>query len=411
MSVVTYSGVTLPYAYCTRFDQAAEYDESGTDWYCTKFDIQVECVLNTNYLSQIASDLSGVADQFRSAGDIMAVIRARLLEPRRALSVKSNGAELIPQGGTGKVDSQNGPQPQSCSVISLTDTTFLVSYHIIARYWETYSVTQGVPFKSTQAGNNVLYNRWNETVDIDNANFSTRTREGKFIIRSDNAGGKIADELRTQMAVVGVPKGFLRKSSRYTVDKSGLGIAYTLVDQEQFKMPPPPAFEAAGKYIESTQVKGGAIKYGEVWVSLRGDKLTDQGKLLEAAIKVAGAKLNRRSQQIGSKGHIVENARAEVDLYKNEVLFQIKVYYPIENKRFQGMAAWAGIDTSTPGSDGVNYTPTMYSRGTAQLLMRTAQYYDPCLQNTKLDPATGLLSTGLEVGQAGQQLEAQRLWS
>src|SRR3990167_5489613 len=64
ISVLTYHGCTLPYAYCTRFDQAAEYDESGTDWYCTKFDIQVECVLNTNYLSQIAPDLSGVAAQF-----------------------------------------------------------------------------------------------------------------------------------------------------------------------------------------------------------------------------------------------------------------------------------------------------------------------------------------------------------
>lgn len=410
MSVVTYHGITLPYADCTRFDQRAKYESSGTDWYCTEFDIGVQCTLNANYISQIAPDLAGVSANIRSAADIMDVIRSRLLEPRRTLSVKMNGAELIPQNiSGGEVDSENGPQPQACRLIQLTDETFLMQFDIKASYWEKYTVQQGgPPFVSRQVGNDVLYNRWSETVDIDNRNYSTRTREGKFVIRSDNAGNKIADEIRNQMAVVGVPKGFLRQPSQYIVDPSGLGIQYRVVDKEQHKMPPPPAFEAAGVYVESAPQRGGAIRLGKASVTLRGDKLTDQAKLLEAAIKVAAAKIARRLQ--GAKGSILEDASASVDLYQNEVSFEMTVFYPVENKRFQGMDAFAGLDTSTPGSDGANWTPQMYPRGTAGLLLRAAQYYDPCLQNTKLNP-DGLLSAGVEVGKAGTQQEAARVWN
>ena len=41
MSILSYNGVTLPYAYTTVFNQEAVGDSSNTDWMITRFDINV----------------------------------------------------------------------------------------------------------------------------------------------------------------------------------------------------------------------------------------------------------------------------------------------------------------------------------------------------------------------------------
>jgi hypothetical protein len=81
-------------------------------------------------------------------------------------------------------------------------------------------------------------------VQIDKFMASTRTRSGTFIIRSDNAERITADQIRTQMAVLGVPNGFQRESATYTQSTDGLSIKYDIVDKEYFKAPPQDAFEA-----------------------------------------------------------------------------------------------------------------------------------------------------------------------
>lgn len=128
MSVLSYNGVYLPYSFTTGFRQEAVYDDmSGTDWILTRFDIQIQCVVNADYATQLAPELVGI--QTRSAADVMNIIRSRLLKPRKRLSFKFNGVELIPQpqegiGSPGDVDARNGPQPQSCILIELTNTAF-----------------------------------------------------------------------------------------------------------------------------------------------------------------------------------------------------------------------------------------------------------------------------------------------
>lgn len=438
MSVLSYNGVYLPYSFTTGFRQEAVYDDmSGTDWILTRFDIQIQCVVNADYATQLAPELVGI--QTRSAADVMNIIRSRLLKPRKRLSFKFNGVELIPQpqegiGSPGDVDARNGPQPQSCILIELTNTTFYMVYHIVAHYWEHNRID--APDVVNQDGNNILYNRWSETVEIDNCNYSRKTREGKFMIRSDNREGYIADQLRSQFAVVSIPPGFLRDSSSYTVSPDGLAIQYRIVDREVFKKPPSPAYEASGDYVE-TGTRADALRFGEVNVRLKGHKaapgsavedsnatMAAQEALLIAAITLATSKLRSAGAPVvGPFKAIIESSMCRVNLFENEVEVRIRVMKTPTPKSllktpFYGRMVYTPISDDSP-----HYLPTYQDRGSASLLLQAAKYYDPSIAENELgfDLLTttnretdfaGDLSTrrvqmkeGLKVGKAGIQAE------
>lgn len=432
MAAFAYNGITLPYTFFTRFNQTAKADESGTDWYCTEFDIEVQTIINANYVRWLASDLvSAGASVTENAADIMHVIRSRLLERRKTLSVQFNGVELIPKktAGRGTVDVQNGPQPQSCTLYELMNNTFLLSYHIKACYWENNDVDPDrTPIVENQTGNGVLYNRWQETVDIDACQFSVSTREGRFVIRSDNADGRIVDSFRNQFAVTGLRPEFNRVSTHYTVDPSGLALQYRIVDREVFKHPPAPAYEAEGEYTETT-THWAAKRIGEVRIRLKGSKTTPQEKLIETAVGVASAKLilgdgrtgaetttlttggggtttggSATFTSVGNRFALLEHASITVDMYNNVVEVRMRAWMkPYKRRkdnvagfRFDGMA-W------TPGSEpGYGAAPPNYTaRGSADILLQAAAYYDPSLATTVLNQTTNQHSRGSEVGTAG----------
>ncbi len=211
--------MTLAYPNTLDFNETPVRDPQGdTDWCLTRYDIKMQSVINI-------------------AAEVMAAIRYRLKLHRKTLSVKFNGREYIPQvqrGNTGTVDAQNGPKPQVCQFFQLTNTTWLLNYHIIAHYWQNphgtgiNAITTLGNYNDNNVGSDVIYNRWSESVEIVN-NFTTRVREGQYAIRSDNLGEQQADELRSRMAVVSVPFGFLRRSSNYKVSDNGLAIQYRVV--------------------------------------------------------------------------------------------------------------------------------------------------------------------------------------
>ena len=418
MSVLTYNGITLPYGDTTYYRQRAVRDDMGdTDWYVSQYEITQNCLISIDYLSMLAPDLvGGTSIDLTSAAGVMKVIYQRLMQHRRRLSFQFNGVELIPQpqdGNKGVCDAQNGPKPQYCSFTELTDQLFLLSYSIIAHYWVNPKIDKTkAPIITNNPGNDVLYNRWTEMVEMDATQRSTRTRDGKFMIRSDNVDGAIADDVRPQFAVTGVPNGFLRTESKYTVDPSGLALEYHIKDVEQFKMPPPPAFVAEGDYIESTTV-GGAVRYGEVKLRVKGDNSTSQVALQKAAIKVAWQKLNIKLGTVtipqpngpGQTFQVLQGAAVKVNMYKNEVDVHIKAMLQPTTKRVSGLAM-PGANVVTPGSDFVKYSPDYRSRGTARLLLQAASYYDPSLKQTVLNHSTNQSSTGAEVGTAGKNKEA-----
>lgn len=461
MSILTYNGIALPYGYTSSFRQEAVYDEMGnTDRILTKFDIQVSAVLNLQWIQFIVPTITA-AQAANNAGLIMRAIRQNLMEPRRALAFNINGVDLIPNttAGSGLVDSYNGPKPQSCDITQLNNVTFLINYHIIAHYVENNTVNTATLVATNLPGNVVLYNRWTETIEIDNCMMSRRTRNGKFMIRSDNNQGLIADMVRSQMAVVGVPTGFLRERSEYTQSADGLSIQYNVTDKEAYKLPPSPAFEADGEYSE--EIVNGAIRRATQRIRLKGanKNISPQNKLIAVAIHIVAKKL-----QLGNAA-LAEHQRLTVGSFENWVEFSCTarmnntkgVVYALAAGAIGGAAnaiangtgnvlstlaggaggGFAGSIDKDGGSaaflknDGFSKFATMIplvddnvtrpaylDRGSAGLLLQAAKYYDPALQGTQLgpgdvvadtNPLTGnlksQLNNGVRIGQAGVILE------
>lgn len=399
MSVIIYNNVQLPYSNTTQFLQQSVYEESDTDRILTKFDITTQCLINSSYAAQLSPVLAGLT---QNPADFMAWVRQKLLAQRQTLSVVVNGVELIPQpqvGQIGTVDAKNGPQPQYCQIIALNDTLFLVNYRIVANYWEnsgTTSPTLPLPVTNTNLpGNNVLYNRWKESITVDERNFTHRIRNGRFMIRSDNSSGFIPDQLRTQMAIVGIPANCLRIKNQYTVTEDGLGMDYVQEDQEVFKLPPAPAFTAEGSLTISTSKNTTALITCRV--RLKGDATPpiqdNQLTLAYRAISIVQQKLLFFPQW-----GLIQNAQLSMNMYDNEVEFQQTIWSqksiqrlvtgaqgisPQPVQTMGGLDFFYNISTLTPFSDSPQApTPAYKVRGTAGLLLQAAAYYDPSLQNT-----------------------------
>lgn len=405
MSLIQYNGVTLPYSYHSSFNQESVYDDSGTNWILTKISLDASCVINTAYAATIDPSLSTTA----SAAEIAASIRRKLLQPRKRLSVKFDGVNIIPEiqtGIEGTVDAKNGPQPQSCNFTMLTNTTFLMNYSIVSHYWES---PLGTATQSNAAGGTALSNRWTESVEIDSRNYSIRSRSGRVMIRSDNVLGEIPDAVRLTMATCGIPKGFKRKSGKYTVSADGLALDYDLQDEEVYLFPPSPAFEAGGEYIESS-TKLGAVSYGRVRVSLKGSKTTPKFKLLTTAVSVGMSKLIGGGLNIDKGKAFLNSASLRTDLYENNVTFEAEGRIKARKARINNIAGvkfsfLSNIAAPPLGSDpAVGKAPAWSDRGTADFLLQAAAYYDPSVKNV-IDPAKGQLKTGLAPGEAGKQVE------
>lgn len=423
MSVVAYNGITLPYANTVSFSQDAVRDDSSTDRILTKFDIQVQCLLSADYMALLAPDLMVGGDNVtQNPADIMTVIRSRLLQDRRRLSFTFNGVELIPQpqdGVTRYIDAMNGPQPQTCSILSLTNSLFLLNYHIIAHYWESNEVDPDGPAFGTDLvtnapGNNVICNRWSETLEFDNCNFCTRNRDGKFKIRSDNVQGKVPRDIMSQMAVVGVPPNFLRKNSSYTISPDGLSLAYRVSDVQQYKMPPfsndQTPYEARGTYTESMGrmginrrafctvfLKGGPNTSQAVMINLASAICYGKCKLaLQGLIPPDGAKVVNGAPVLGEP--IPESASVKVGMWENTVEVSLQYLLPACKKKISNIAFLEATAAFVPFVDGAANPPPVYpvldimpDPGSQILptLLQAAAYYDPSIVGAKITPTTG----------------------
>ncbi len=424
--LLTYDGIALPYSNCVNFEQTSVFDPVGqTDFVAVRFDVECEFLVNTNYLGLMSPDLLTLPS--RTPTDIMVVLGQRLRRRRRALSIKFNGREMCPAptGGPGTVDVMNGPIPEYFTYQKLTGETFLCRYKISAHYLENQDVTQVGEASASlnKPGSPVLYNRWTESTDIDEQGMSIRTRDGRFAIRSDNVQGITADTLRSVFASVGVPDGFVRQSSKYVQSPDGLTVAYTHVDREVFKYPPPGAMKASGTYREAARGFNACFRYAEVDIKLQGFKGQDQAKLLFTAIKIAAFKLQLAHAEIGEAAPAKVKSQpqsivVEADMYKNEVSVKIVSRFQ-GNKRDRGtLNLLRQAFCFTPFSEGgAAIQPTYFDRGSAGLLLQAAAYYDPTLvaarlvngkvvaddnPQTRTGNAQSQMNTGLKPGQAGR---------
>lgn len=413
MSAVTYNGIALPYALHTDFNQRNVYDDSQTDRAYTRFDLSIQTLININYLSLYGITVANLQSYYNtmattfSAGQIQRYIRQRLLQPRKLLSVRIAGTEMIPNntvtGQKGTVDAKNGPQPIDCKVIQLHDVTFLVVFTLVAHYWEQDPSNNSIPAKMSP--DPVLYNRYTATQEIDDRNFVTRSRTGKFIIRSDNQTGTPVDELIGKTAFLAPSKGFLRTSSSYTVSPDGLGISYAYVDKQQYRMPPKPAFKAQASVRQVSSLQNGYLRNIEARVRLEGDCKTDQGVLMTTALLIA---MNRLAMGGVGKGighiGIVSAIQLHAELYDNVVeVVAGGINVPTKERKVKAaVGGWEFDDIVQVPNYDPNYVPNFRQLGWVPPLLQAASYHDPSLQ-AALNSSIGDYKTpGARIpGQAG----------
>lgn len=416
MSAFYYNDICLPFVYTQAFHQEAVFDPSNTDRMYTKFDLTVQGILNSS-LATIAGVPPG--DNATNGATMCAHIRKRFMEPRKQLRFEFGGTNLIPNEN-GTVDAANGPQPIDCQVLRLTTNTFLVSFRIVTCLCESPSTLGGGP---------VISIRWRETQSIDEKNFSTRTRSGQYRIRSDNLQRVQADQLRSSMAILGVPKGCQRTRAEYTVSEDGLSLQFAITDQEVFIQPPTGAYKARGRYTETT-TKLGAQRYGQAEIYLEGSKTTDQAELLSMAVAICSAKLLDAGAEV-SNGNSRAFARLEScvvsqDLYENNVSCSMRAL--LNTRHMEGQTSQPRVD-GVPGIDFYAMTkmpafsppdgkpPLYYARGTIGAankngdggplitpvmfwtgFLQAAAYFDPSLEGVQLSATTGQLTAGTKIG-------------
>lgn len=408
MSSFTYNEITIPYAAHTSFSQEAVYDPSNTDRMYTRFDITVQGILNSSLAGVIGAE-EGSND---NAASIMKNIRGKLLTPRRPLAIDFDGLELLPTADG--VDAKNGPLPQVCNIQRLTTATFLISFRIVTHRCESEFGETG--------GNAVVSVRWRQTQSIDNCNFSTRTRTGSFTIRSDNLQGVQADQLRSSMAILAIPSGFVRESSEYTISEDGLTLSFTIRDKEVWLYPPEPAFQAQGSYQE-TSTHRGSRRSARCSVTLQGSKTSPNATLMRTAVAICANKLfNDAGVEPRNNVNAIRltNCTISQDLWENRCSCTMEAIlnpWPFgdANSRLYGVDGINFAKLARPplgsspeqqtgpryqdyGSAGGKRGVTPYSAGMS-MLVEAAQYFDPSAAGVKLDRPTGLLNNGTPIGE------------
>lgn len=354
MSVLTYNGIELAYIHTHAVDQEAILSEDQTDYLYTRVSINCQCVFNTNLAPALPSE---------PPTQTMARVRHNLMTPRGALTFSVGADNLY---NLQIIDVKNGPLPRKCTIKQIGGTqTFLVDYTIDFHVIECPVGTSPPAWIS---------NRWRETQSIDEKFYSKWTRTGRIITRSDMLGN--ADALRG-LIIPGIRAGCKRVSSEYTLQEDGLTLVYTFVDQEVWLQPPPPAVKAQGEYVESTA--DGALRYGEVRVTLDGDKRTDKTLLLRLAILTVVEKLRTAGVSDHIAGTKMFSAAFKEGLYENTIEVRARALIQPNDYRILGISADLRRVCKLPlPSTEVTGPPDPGARGTAGINLIAQSLKDPC---------------------------------
>lgn len=412
MSILSYNGLTFPCNQTTKFDCVSQYDPMGSvDWICTTYTISAVCLIHLKYLDVIVASMPAGAEKtfILNSGNAAAILRSMkniFMRPRKQLNFIVNGVDQIPSvvfGNAGTVDARNGPIPKRFDFSFVTSESILLNIQVQADYWENQLAAGSSVINNTTCP--VMYNRWEETVRIDDYDLSTRTRTGSYAIRSDNSQGKIADQLRNDFAILAIPPGFLRTRREYKQSPDGLSIHYTIEDKEQKRMPPllyePPgiiseafglpilpvgvAFHSKVTYKETTG-NALAVRYGSCVVTLVGGRATTATSLAYTAIGIAVNRVIVATDfKIGGPNTFIPLGSSFAhDRESNTVQFSINVQYKQIRSRTAGIIGFTNQLALDPISPNLTGIPPYLDRGTAGLLIQAAAYYDPDIVNNKV---------------------------
>lgn len=350
---LTYNGVTLFGCTTREFSQTPEFDPSGTDYLYTRFKVSVQGYVHAQTLLTIQPPGGGPAVEHpffgprvtpvapvdpqtmpavnpfgggtvqssgmlsRGAAETEALIRHRLMEPRKTLSLFVNVDELDASGNlvlpdahgrfptntallpgaaqllwctgyttgdgaglevsTAGKDLNNGPRPTRWAITRITPAVFRVEFDIEVCMLECGS---GVVRSA------ILSNRWRCSDEIDADLYTTRTIEGLAVLASGQAN---PHDFRT-LVVPRLSGGFRRERMSFTASEDNLNLRYLIVDRE-VPVACPSLEGTSWRMMHAEHAAPGTLQHGECSLWMKGPRNANKSKMIQVAAAIVSAKL------------------------------------------------------------------------------------------------------------------------
>lgn len=283
-TTVEYNGVRIEQCHTRRFEQEPVYEHG--DLLYSKFTIRVGGLIHGNtgqlqWFSPTQGD--GAARDFTA-------IRSMLTEPRGEFEMKVGDNVLLrcqrvrdsneARGDLSFRDVRNGPR---CTFISITH--FAAGVLKVEVEFEICAVECNRDGSAGSSLRSVLSNKWSCQDDIDQNFMTTRTFTGRLQLTSARVN---PHEFR-HLVVPPLQPGLRRDRMSFIATEDGLQLQYTIVDREVAFSPPEPATSWHMNYTEHTGT--GFVWFGELSVSLAGDRNANKKLLIAIAATILEAKL------------------------------------------------------------------------------------------------------------------------
>lgn len=367
MSTLTYNGITLNTISTTKFVQEAVYDPSGTDYWYTHFVIGVKAYFNA---------ATSPTSPGESPAQTLVRVRKCLMTQCAQLTYTENGVDIIKNPADGVLEDVNhGPKPKHVIIHEFTQGTYLVEFEV-----ETWLI-------ECCSGDSLPYisNRWSETDTIDENMYTKRVIKGSIRFRADYINSKkfdngpSADSYRGLVAPPSLPlqPAFRRVSQEFTVQEDGLALGYTIVDQEEYVMPPESCTKFEGEHTVTTSK--GAVYSDVVSVKVWGNAITPKSTLIARAAAVVMGRIDLSGNKKIRAGYVRDK------INENVVEIRVETFGGGRPNTFKGLNI---AKQSQPqqldylfGDRRANQQPDPGDRGTANLAMTTfASYLSLCVQ-------------------------------
>lgn len=245
---MSYNNISLGFIRTIQIEQAAVREPSDSDYIYTRIAIRVSSLLNRDIIPP------ALAGGTESPTATMKRIRAALLTDCQQLIFSVAGETFFSSPDTDETeDVKHGPKPLYCNIMRIDGgSTFHIEFGIETYVYDQNCVDHLNPYVS---------NRWKETHTIDEHGMTRRTIAGKVFFRGNFIDDKKLSTFKTAPDSyrgflippnVSIPPSFKRMSMDFTVPEDGLGLEYTIIDEEQYTNPPIGLTKFEAEYSAST---------------------------------------------------------------------------------------------------------------------------------------------------------------
>lgn len=310
-SLLLFNCLTLP----GGFQQTAVMDDSNTDLLYYRFTIGVVgWITNINQTNAVigSQPFTATSAGANRVGMSYTIAPRQHFEYHTGAQVNGFGNVLTPgvpvivcdpiffQGQIGSsltnLDLNNGPK---CTHFNVTQVTSDNLFRVEAEFEICMLMCDQFGQASNSSG--ILNNRWTMTDVFDRDRMTTRTISGKLRL----ATSVINPNAFRNVVIPSLQPGMTRESVEMSVTPDALNLMYSITDKEIAYSAPAPATSWTFEHTESATREGALSKYGEVRVSLSGDRYVDHKKLIALAVSIAEAKLTKGASN--KQCYIMEN--------------------------------------------------------------------------------------------------------